>query len=129
MGDDDGRAYAVGIGQALALYRYGVDGVALWFVFFGEDLTPRVAQYGAQAWHFLRHELSLPLDFMFFFSANSSAREEMQVLQYTSDRQCTVLCSLGEYGELRFRPNPLPAGSAAFEVRAELVPWLERPAG
>ena len=55
-----------GIGQALALHRYGVDFAALWFFFYGDVKLALMNQYGAQAWWFVRNELKLNLDFTFF---------------------------------------------------------------
>jgi hypothetical protein len=57
------RSFYEGIGQALALHRYGFDYAALWLLFLNasdDDL-----RRGSTAWEFVR-KLRLPLDFTFF---------------------------------------------------------------
>ncbi len=55
-----------GIGQALALHRFGFDHVALWFFFLPEVQIDEINKYGAEAWSFVRNDMNLPLDFSYF---------------------------------------------------------------
>jgi len=117
-----------GIGQALALHRYGFDCVALWFVFLGTTLTSGIRQYGAQAWHFLRNELCLPIDFTFFMVNQDNSAWRFRVLQYTGVANARPLLELNDP---RFRiifrhPNPLlTPDSLPSRIRQALVPWLQ----
>ena len=43
-----------GIGQALALHRYGFDHAALWFVFADRAAPAAFNRYGSEAWAFFR---------------------------------------------------------------------------
>ncbi len=144
FGDKGGSAYAVevklvpvtelsfslpfyeGIGQALALHRYGFDAVALWTVFVGSAIGETASQYGAQAWYFLRNELDLPLDFTFFYLDPTRTPWSFVPQQYLNARASRPLAPLNNRRfPIHFRhPNPLRLTRSASEIRRVLVPWL-----
>jgi hypothetical protein len=71
-----------GIGQALALHRYGFDAVALWFLFLGDQIPGGMDRYGAEAWAFVRNDLCLPLDFSYIFVEDNGGDRIYHVMQY-----------------------------------------------
>jgi hypothetical protein len=58
------RSFYEGIGQALALHRFGFDYASLWLLFL--DATPDDLRRGATAWEFIRNRFRLHLDFTYF---------------------------------------------------------------
>ena len=71
-----------GIGQALALQRYGFDAVALWFLFPQGASTTGINRYGAEAGSFIRNDLNLPLDFSYLSARQVKSRHVFEVMQY-----------------------------------------------
>jgi hypothetical protein len=117
-----------GMGQALAMHRYGFDFVALWFVFVGR-MSSAVWQYGAQAWYFLRNELNAPLDFSFYSYDPARGQSRFVVLQYLGRTRGIPLKPLDDPAfRITFKhPNPLlSTDSYASRIRSVLVPWLRR---
>jgi hypothetical protein len=119
--------YYAGIGQALALHRYGFDFAALWFVFVGPSMTADMSRYGAQAWHLLRNEFALPLDFTYLRVDAADQEHRFWVQQYDSDRGGHELCPIDDPRFLiTFKhPNPLLHTPAAIAIRQVLFPWLK----
>ena len=113
-----------GIGQALALHRYGFDYVSLWFFFYGEVDSTLMQQYGAQAWSFIRNELKLELDFTFFHARKNKSSYDFIIYQYTSNATAFKLCSFDNF-IFKFRhPNPLRNCKVPKGIRSELERWL-----
>lgn len=58
--------YYHGIGQALALMRFGFDHVGLWLVVGSSIDEKTLNKYGREAWKFIREELQVPLEYSYF---------------------------------------------------------------
>jgi hypothetical protein len=115
-----------GIGQALALHRYGFDHCALWFLF--EDGAQELAtnRYGAEAWAFVRNDLCLPLDFTYLAVERVGSGNAFNVIQYT-DRQAGF--SLGPIDAPTFlltwkHSNPIRHSPVQRALRETLDEWL-----
>ena len=76
-----------GIDQALSLYRYGFDNVALWHFFDSDIDMAQMNKYGAEAWHFIRSSLQLRLNFSYFKITKENAVPKFQVMQYINKHQ------------------------------------------
>lgn len=71
-----------GIGQALALNRFGFDHVALWFLFTPEVPDEKINKFGAEAWSFVRNDMNLQLDFSYFRIKKDNGNLTFWVMQY-----------------------------------------------
>jgi hypothetical protein len=71
-----------GIDQALSLYRYGFDNVALWHFFAPDILMDEINSYGAEAWYFIRNSSQLKLNFSYFKIIDETTALKFQVMQY-----------------------------------------------
>jgi len=115
-----------GIGQALALHRYGFDHVALWH-FISDDIpSDAINKYGAETWSFIRNDMHMPLDFSYIKINNIDEDYTFSVMQYT-DRQTGI--KLLPIDNPRFQivwrnPNPIKNLSAQRAVRSLLELWL-----
>jgi hypothetical protein len=117
-----------GLGQALALHRYGFDHVALWFIFHGPQLTTQIHEYGRSAWRFLRDGLKLPLDFAFFFVDSTCGATTFTIMQYIPDRDDRELLPFEQQRVLNFRyDNPIRHSPEAVAIRERILPWLKDP--
>lgn len=55
-----------GMGQALALSRFGFDHVGLWLIVDENVSNETLKDYGMQAWRFLRNQVHMPIEYSFF---------------------------------------------------------------
>jgi hypothetical protein len=88
--------YYVGIGQALALSRFGFDHVGLWLVVDEKVNDEDLMKYGAQAWYFVRNEMSLRMEYSFFKIENNDDSFDFRVIQYTGKNTGTYLRLLSD---------------------------------
>jgi hypothetical protein len=98
-----------GIGQALALHRYGFDASALWFLFPGRRPPARINEYGPEAWAFVQNDLRLHLDFSYFFVEETNSGHVFHVMQYNGRQNGYALLPIDD---TRFpiewrHPNPI----------------------
>ena len=114
-----------GIGQALALHRYGFDYVSLWFFFYGRVDDQLMRQYGAQAWSFIRNELGLELDFTFFRAERNNSSYDFTIYQYTSNATAYQLCAFNDFEFVFRHPNPIRHHDVPSRIRSILEPWLK----
>ncbi len=73
-----------GLGQTLALYRYGFDKVALFHLFLGDSALKKINEYGPEIWSFIRNDIKIPVDFSYIWVENKSEGHDFHVMQYTS---------------------------------------------
>ena len=116
-----------GLGQGLALHRYGFDHVGVWFIFESEVFSQEIEQYGAAAWYFLRNQLKLPLDFTYFRVEQSMKSFTFHTLQYESDRSGRELLPISHPRfEIHWRQkNPIKGELVPRTIRMELEKWLQ----
>lgn len=120
------RPFYDGIGQALSLFRYGFDHVALWHLFPSDIDQSRFDRYGAATWWFIRNQLKLPLDFSYFKVEDSLGTPRFVVMQYdgpTSSVQLTPIDSPGFLVTWKYA-NPLAQTEDVQCLRAALVKAL-----
>ena len=116
-----------GIGQALALHRYGVDRAALWFVFEDEDQLRRLASC---AWYFVRDQTQLRLDFTPFLLRNGATNQpRLQIWRYESQHHADPTGSMFDETPPHFRyQNPLlqdpEERNDTLIVRRHVQEWL-----
>jgi hypothetical protein len=74
--------FYLGIGQTLALKRFGFDHVGLWL--FVDPSVPNedLNKYGASTWHFVRNELMLDIEYTYVKIENKNGRQKFIVMQY-----------------------------------------------
>jgi hypothetical protein len=116
-----------GIGQALALHRYGFDGVALWFLFPGTHVPGGIDKYGPEAWSFIRKDLALPLDFSYVFVEELPEDRVYHVMQYSGRQRGYKLCPI-EHPKfvLKWRyGNPIKHLPVQTALRETLEWWLD----
>jgi hypothetical protein len=115
-----------GIGQALALHRYGFDHVALWH-FISDDIpSDAINKYGAETWSFIRNDMRLPLDFTYIKVNSINEDYTFSVMQYT-DRQTGIKLLPIDNPQFRIvwrNPNPIKNLSAQRAIRSSLELWL-----
>jgi hypothetical protein len=115
-----------GIGQALALHRYGFDHAALWFLFAdGADLEA-FNRYGAEAWSFIRNDLCIPLDFSYFSVKRRDSGHLFQVMQYTGRQKGVQILPINDP---RFNitwkySNPIRYNPVQQIMRSTIEWWL-----
>ncbi|MBM4288792.1 MAG: hypothetical protein FJ135_11745 [Deltaproteobacteria bacterium] len=73
-----------GMDQALALFRYGFDNIALWHFFASDIPIDEINKYGAEAWFLIRDSLQLALNFSYFRVVEEVTGPRFQVLQYVN---------------------------------------------
>ncbi len=117
-----------GIGQALALHRYGVHAAALWVIY--EDARD-LARLGSLEWFFVRNLLELPLDFTPYLVRQEPGRDpEFAIWQYeTAERAIPTGHTLRDSAvDFRHR-NPLAANPTARVMRDCILDWIEKEIG
>lgn len=113
-----------GIGQALALLRFGFDAVALWFLFPQGTSTVGLNRYGAEAWSFIRDDLSLPLDFSYLSAISNGFQNKYEVMQYDSRQNGYRLLPIDDpHFVLTWKhPNPIRCFPVQIVLR-ETLEW------
>lgn len=115
-----------GIGQALALHRYGFDNVALWH-FIPDDIPlDAIKKCGAETWSFISNEMQMPLDFSYIKISNIYKDYAFSVMQYTGGQRGVKPLPIDNP---RFRivwrnPNPIKDLITQRAVRSSLELWL-----
>jgi hypothetical protein len=114
-----------GIGQALALHRYGFDFCSLWFLFAGGAQMEAFNRYGAEAWAFVRNDLRLPLDFT-YLAVSDGPPHRFDVLQYTGRQQGVSLLPIDDPSFVLTwkHPNPIRRSPVQQALRETLDEWL-----
>jgi hypothetical protein len=113
------RSFYEGIGQALALHRFGFDFSGLWLLFrgAGEDVMRR----GSTAWAFVR-ETGLPLDFSYF-----KVDSRFRPMQYAGSQTGYELLPIDDPRfRIRFKyRNPIQGKPEQRVIRAALELWFD----
>lgn len=133
------HSFYEGIGQALALLRWGFDHVALWQL-FEETITPQELWfYGGWTWAFLHGKpenggLDLPLEFTFMLIVKGKNGHDFRPIQPRFERGSHARgvrldVQLPLYSP-RFHfsvshPNPLIVCPEVQKLRKMLVEWLK----
>lgn len=115
-----------GLGQAIALYRYGFDSVALFFFFLDSNSYTNMNRYGAEIWSFIRNDLGLPLDFSYFDVRKIENNFKFRVMQYTERQSGIKLLEIDDPKFLiKFKySNPIRHLPLQIEIRHGLELWL-----
>jgi hypothetical protein len=115
-----------GIGQALALHRYGFDHAALWFLFSDGADARAFNTYGAEAWAFVRNDLCLPLEFTYIAAKRQGPSHRFDVMQYTGRQNGVRLLPIDDPGFLITwkHSNPIRHSPVQRVLRATLEWWL-----
>jgi hypothetical protein len=118
--------YYHGIGQALALSRFGFDHVGLW-LFADCDLNVnQINKYGAEAWFFIRNELKLPLEYSYFKIIRNKDKIDFFVMQYTDSQNGYVLKEIiDDDFIITFKyPNQLRLNETSIKMRGLIEEYL-----
>ncbi len=119
--------YYWGIGQALALQRFGFDHVGLWLL-VGQNISDNdLNKYGAEAWTFIRKELKLEMEYSYLRVINEGGRTRFLVMKYTGKQSGIELVDVDDF---RFNmtwkhPNPLKNDAIARTLRTGIELYLE----
>lgn len=118
--------YYEGLGQAIALHKYGFDYAALYIFFLSNTNINSMNRYGAEIWTFIRNDLCLPLDFTYFHVNEKENDYEFNVMQYTQRQRGTKLLSIDDPNFIiTFKhPNPIKDYPLPSVIRQAIEKWL-----
>lgn len=121
------RPFYDGIGQALSLFRYGFDNVALWHIFMGEIEQNKRDRYGSGTWWFLRNTLRLPLEFTYFKMDMANNRPSFVAMQYLGPNTAAQILPIDDPKFIITwkYPNPLRCDPMARKFRRVLADSLD----
>lgn len=74
-----------GIDQAIALQRFGFDHVGLWLFVNDDNIDGDLNRYGASAWHFIRNEIKLNIEYTYFKILNFDDKIRFCTMQYRDE--------------------------------------------
>lgn len=122
------RSFYEGIGQALALHRFGFDYASLWLFFL--DVSEDDLRRGSTTWEFIRDQLELPLDFTYFRVEPTDGDLDdckFTTMQYLGSQQGYELLDIGDPEfEIRFKcPNPIRDQYEQRAIRFALELWFD----
>jgi hypothetical protein len=118
--------YYWGIGQALALQRFGFDHVGLW-LFVGQNITEKdLHKYGAEAWTFIRQELELKIEYSYFRIIIEKNNVRFLVMKYSGKQDGYELLDIDDPRFLITwkHLNPLKKDPIAIALRAGIELYL-----
>ena len=126
---DNKTPFYIGIDQALSLYRYGFDNVALWHFFSDKISINDINKYGSETWYFIRNSLQLRLNFSYFHIKLVNNQVKFPVLQYINRKNGFYLgCNIDDdIFQISFRyGNPLLLSGDKFTLimREALLEYL-----
>jgi len=118
--------YYEGLGQAIALHKYGFDYAALYIFFLSDTNINSMNRYGAEIWTFIRNDLCLPLDFTYFHVNEKGNNYEFNVMQYTQRQRGVKLMSIDDPNfNITFKhPNPIKDYRLPSVIRQAIEKWL-----
>jgi hypothetical protein len=122
-----GMCFYEGIGQALALQRYGFDHVALWHFISDGILKEVINRYGPETWSFIRKDLCMPLDFSYICIGTVNDVSRFHVMQYSARQNGFELLEIDNPRfQIRWRhPNPIKDLETQKVIRSSLNLWLD----
>ena len=117
-----------GLGQAIALYRYGFDKVALFHFFLGNDIPDKIQSYGPEIWSFIRNDLQLPLDYSYIWVQENGSNYNYHVMQYINRNVRIKLLQIDDPNFIiKFKyDNPIKDNLIQMKIRECLNLWLNR---
>jgi hypothetical protein len=77
--------YYLGIGQAMALQRFGFDHVGLWLLVGPNVSDKALNSYGAEAWTFIRKEPKLNIEYSYIRVLEEQGKTRFSVIKYTGE--------------------------------------------
>jgi len=118
--------YYFGIGQALALSRFGFDHVGLWLFVDGDLNMNAINKYGAEAWHFIRNEMDLALEYSYFKIIDFQDHIDFVVMQYTDSQNGYELKEVNDADfKITFKhPNQLRLDEKSIKMRGLIEEYL-----
>lgn len=135
-GESLSRSFYEGIGQTLALLRWGFDNVALWQLYETSTSPEALWFYGGYTWQFLHGSsdqggLGLPIEFTFMRIGRTNEGYEFRPIQpRLIDNAIRLDLLLPPYHpnfEIRApHPNPLLRDPRIQELRNGLINWLRK---
>ena len=116
-----------GLGQALALYRYGFDKVALFHFFLDDKSLNKINKYGPEIWAFIRNDTCIPLDYSYIWVENKSIDYDFHVMQYTGRQNGHKLLKINDANfNITFKHvNPIRNKPIQRTIRECLELWLK----
>jgi len=116
-----------GLGQTLALHRYGFDKVALFHFFLGNKFSRKINKYGAEIWAFIRNDLRIPIDYSYLWVEDKKIDYNFHVMQYIGRQTGTKLLRIDHPSfKINFRyENPIKDEPIQRTVRECLELWLK----
>lgn len=122
------RPFYEGIGQALALHRFGFDYATLWLLFL--DVSEADQRRGSTAWEFIRNRLELHLDFTYFqVQTADDGLDDCQFypMQYLGSQRGYKLLNIGD-PDFYIRPkwrNPIRDEYEQRAIRQTFELWFD----
>lgn len=122
------RSFYEGIGQALALHRFGFDYASLWLFFL--DVNEDNLRRGPTSWGFIRDQLELPLDFTYFRVETTDGDLDdckFITMQYRGSQQGYELLDIGDPEfDIRFKwQNPIRDHYEQRAIRYAIELWFD----
>jgi len=128
------RSFYEGIGQTLALLKWGFDHAALWQMYETSTSPEALWYYGGYTWQFLvgppeQGGLGLPIEFTFMLVERTNGGYDFRPIQPRLIRNAIRLDKLLPPYHPRFeirtpRPNPLIRDERVQKLRHGLIEWL-----
>jgi len=121
------RSFYEGIGQALALHRFGFDYAALWLLFIGTNKDD--LKRGSTAWEFVRDKLKLSLDFNYFLvrTVNDNLENcEFIPMQYLGSLKGYELGNINDVTIKNKYSNPIRDEYEQQVIRKMLELWFNK---
>jgi len=119
--------FYLGLGQALALHRYGFDKASLFHLFLGKNLPARINIYGPEIWAFIRNDLCIPLDYSYIWVEEKEMEYDFHVMQYIGRQNGIKLLKIDDPNfNINFRyENPIKDQPTQKIMRECLELWLK----
>jgi hypothetical protein len=118
--------YYFGIGQALALQRFGFDHVGLWLI-VGDDVdTKKLHTYGSEAWSYIRDEIDLKIEYTYIQLSTDISGSRFKVMKFDGPHKGIELLDIDDkYFKITWkRKNPLVNHEKSIKLRKGIDLYL-----
>jgi len=120
-------SYYLGLGQTLALQRFGFDHVGLW-LFVDENVNENILhKYGSEAWGYIRDEVSLGIEYSYFKIQRVNNDIKFLVMDFNVPHSGFKLIEINDphFFITWKRSNPLKSNKKAILLRKAIELYLE----